>query len=75
MVPEPDEVVPRIGEEAAEDDRDGVGVVELENEAAPPDAELESGCGIVVAVFGVWDPLDAEADDETVEVVAIEVLS
>ena len=69
MVPDADECGARVREEAAEEAGDGGGAVELEHEAAVPDAELEGGGG----VEGSVPPLDTEADDELAAEADVEV--
>lgn len=64
VVPEPDEGVARVPEEPPEELRHVVGESELENEAPATDAELQG-------VRRVGGPLDAEADNEAVEVTAV----
>ncbi|ONK64278.1 uncharacterized protein A4U43_C07F24010 [Asparagus officinalis] len=60
-----------VGEEGEELGGDGVGMDELEEEAAGADAELEGGDGVVVVgVAGA--PLDVETDDEAVEAMGVE---
>ncbi|KAJ1414318.1 hypothetical protein SESBI_18856 [Sesbania bispinosa] len=68
MIPEPDEGVARVPEELTEDHRHGVGVSELEDEAAATNAELQ---GVCLRIVSAGSPLDAEADDEAVEVVVV----
>jgi len=72
VVPESDEGVARIVQESAEALRHAVGVRELEDEAAASDTELQR---VQRRVATTGSPLDAEADNEAVEVheVAAEV--
>jgi hypothetical protein len=72
VVPNANEGVVRVAEEAAEGEWDAGRVVELEYEAQVANAKLESGGGV-----GRWGPLDAKADDEAavVDVVAKPVQS
>lgn len=50
------------------------GVDELEDEAAPTHAELESGHWVFDVAVETGSPLDVEADDEAVETAAVDAV-
>ena len=72
-IPNSDKDVVRVQEKPPKHPRNGFRVYELEDEAAPPNAELKSGRRIVFAAIIVRNPLNAKSDDKTIQVVAMEV--